>query len=193
MLELEEDTLKDRREKLCLRFAENCTKDAKFSKWFKTGIKTRTRILYSEPEAKTRRYRNSAIPYLTRLLNSRSWLKNPLWRVIQKYVSCWIMRFKLNSICALLLYFYFVKFLKFVFLPLVLFNKPYYYHYYRAYGLFWAWQYSLCCIFRSPWVDKIAPRLWVGGAGMHLCKTFLENSYWNIRWRHTGNTCREIR
>ena len=72
LLELEEDTLKDRREKLCLRFAENCTKDAKFSKWFKTGIKTRTRILYSEPEAKTRRYRNSAIPYLTRLLNSRS-------------------------------------------------------------------------------------------------------------------------
>ena len=62
LLELEEDTLKDRREKLCLRFAENCTKDAKFSKWFKTGIKTRTRILYSEPEAKTRRYRNSAIP-----------------------------------------------------------------------------------------------------------------------------------
>ena len=70
--ELEELTLTDRRDKLCLRFAETCTKNEKCSMWFKTGIKTKTRILYTEPEAKTRRYRNSAIPHLTRLLNSRS-------------------------------------------------------------------------------------------------------------------------
>ena len=69
--EMDEQTLQSRRVKLSLRFAEACLKDTKFRDWFKIGVSTRSGIIYQEPEAKTGRYRNSAIPYLTRLLNSR--------------------------------------------------------------------------------------------------------------------------
>ena len=70
--EIEEDSLKERRNKLCTNLAEKCLKDPKFAKWFKDGIKTRNTVHFVEPEAKTKRYRKSAIPHLTRLLNSRS-------------------------------------------------------------------------------------------------------------------------
>ena len=69
--EEEEDTLEVRREKLCMNFAESCLKDEKFSNWFSKGVCTRKKTNFIEPDAKTKRYRNSAIPYLTRLLNSR--------------------------------------------------------------------------------------------------------------------------
>ena len=68
--EISQDTLKSRRDKLCLNFAESCIKDSKFSSWFQEGIETRSGHYFAEPEAKTRRYRNSAIPHLTRLLNN---------------------------------------------------------------------------------------------------------------------------
>ena len=69
--EIEEDNLETRRENLCLKFAEACLKHDKFSNWFEEGISTRNKTNFVEPEAKTKRYKNSAIPYLTRLLNNR--------------------------------------------------------------------------------------------------------------------------
>ena len=68
--EINVDTLKTRRDKLCLNFAESCIKDTKFCSWFPKGIETRSGHHFAEPEAKTQRYRNSAVPYLTRSLNS---------------------------------------------------------------------------------------------------------------------------
>ena len=67
--QLEEQTLEERRTRLCLTFAQNCLKTEKFSSWFPKGIKTRNGTHFCEEEALTKRYRNSAIPHLTRLLN----------------------------------------------------------------------------------------------------------------------------
>ena len=67
----EAETLERRRDKLCLNFAEACLKNDKFSKWFPKGVVTRNKTSYQEPEAKTKRYKKSAIPHLVRLLNSR--------------------------------------------------------------------------------------------------------------------------
>ena len=67
---LELDNLDSRREQICLKFARECLKSKKFSSWFSKGLKTRSGVqYYSETETKTKRYRNSPIPYLTRLLN----------------------------------------------------------------------------------------------------------------------------
>ena len=66
-----EESLNNRRDDLSLRFAQACLKNNKFRTWFQEGLSTRSGMLFREPQAKTRRYRNSAIPYLTRLLNSR--------------------------------------------------------------------------------------------------------------------------
>ena len=60
---MDEQTLKLRSAKLSLRFAAACLKDTKFRDWFKMCVSTRSGIIYKEPEAKTGRYRNSAIPY----------------------------------------------------------------------------------------------------------------------------------
>ena len=40
--------------------------------WFKDGIKTRSGSYFSEIETKTKRFFNSSIPYLTRLLNKNN-------------------------------------------------------------------------------------------------------------------------
>ena len=66
------DTLQQRRGKLCLNFAENCLKNEKFRHWFPTGVGTRSGTHYFDTEAKTGRFKNSAIPYLTRLLNNKT-------------------------------------------------------------------------------------------------------------------------
>ena len=62
----DEDTLEIRHEKLCLKFAESCIKDEHFSDWFFQGFSTKNKI-----KARTGKYEKSAIPYLTRLLNSK--------------------------------------------------------------------------------------------------------------------------
>ena len=68
--QIEEQTLSSRRETLCLSFAQKCLKTEKFSTWFTKGMETRSGACYfTETEAKTKRLHNSAIPYLTRLLN----------------------------------------------------------------------------------------------------------------------------
>ena len=62
--EIQLDSLLDRRDTLCLGL-----KSEKFNKWFPQGVGTRSGAHFLEPVTKTKRYRNSAIPHLTRLLN----------------------------------------------------------------------------------------------------------------------------
>ena len=68
------DSLNDRREKLCLKFAKRCLKNEKVKNLFplnitKNQIKTRGRKKYLEKKINTERYRKSAIPYMKDLLN----------------------------------------------------------------------------------------------------------------------------
>ena len=64
-----EISLDKRRDQLALKFAKGCLKSEKFNSWFPTGIQTRNGTHFYEPESKTKRLKNSAIPYMTRLLN----------------------------------------------------------------------------------------------------------------------------
>ena len=66
------ETLEDRRNKLCLKFAKKAEKDIKHSKWFKLRPKTLTRVenpKYWNAMARTDRLKTSPIPYFTDLLN----------------------------------------------------------------------------------------------------------------------------
>ena len=69
---LEMETLEDRRLKLCENFAHKTVENPKFSSWFQVGgPKTRSnKTRYCVPEANTKRFRRSPIPYLTDLLNT---------------------------------------------------------------------------------------------------------------------------
>ena len=69
MIEIEESSLKERRDNLSLKFAQKCLKNNKFCTWFPPGVSTRGGSHFFETEVKTKRLRNSAIPYMTRLLN----------------------------------------------------------------------------------------------------------------------------
>ena len=65
--------LSDRREKLCLKFAKNCAKNELTRDLFKLnpngGAVSRNREKYLVTMANTDRLRDSAVPYLHRLLN----------------------------------------------------------------------------------------------------------------------------
>ena len=67
------ESLDIRREQMCLVFAKKCEKQPKLKHWFKLNhkaIDTRGTITkYCEVTANRRRYENSAISYLTHLLN----------------------------------------------------------------------------------------------------------------------------
>ena len=66
------DTLISRREKLCLRFALKCVKTESTADMFplnKSVVNTRHREKYFVHQAKTKRLRKSAIPYMQQLLN----------------------------------------------------------------------------------------------------------------------------
>ena len=64
-----ESTLNERRDFLSLKFAKKCLKTNFFSNWFQRGMATRNNKYFSEPQARTKRYNNSPIPYMIRLLN----------------------------------------------------------------------------------------------------------------------------
>ena len=70
---LETATLESRRRDLALNFALKCIKSEQHKHFFKqrTSLYYKLRIIksFKEPFCKTERYRNSPIPYLTRLLN----------------------------------------------------------------------------------------------------------------------------
>ena len=77
---LEMDTLEERRKSLCLKFALKASVHPTFKTWFKEvnqpsrprrGINSIT-DKYEEPYARTDRFEDSAIPYLTRLLNEHN-------------------------------------------------------------------------------------------------------------------------
>ena len=67
------ETLKERREKLCIKFAQKCTENEKLKNWFPLrkvkGMKTRKQEKFKIFKASSKRYKNSAIPFMRRLLN----------------------------------------------------------------------------------------------------------------------------
>ena len=69
LVEAEESTLNTRRDILSLDFAKKRLKSTKFNSWFVKGMNTRNGSYFSEPNARTNIYRNSPIPFMTRLLN----------------------------------------------------------------------------------------------------------------------------
>ena len=75
LLSLSQDTLHSRRLKLCSNFAIKCTKHSRHSDLFKPNPRytnnPRKKHKFIQPMAKTTRYYKSAVPFLTRLLNSK--------------------------------------------------------------------------------------------------------------------------
>ena len=71
------DTLEIRRTKLCLGFAKKAAKHTKHSHWFAKRNDQRipntrnVKLNFSEPTCRLERFRNSPIPYLTRILNEQ--------------------------------------------------------------------------------------------------------------------------
>ena len=67
-------TLEDRRKELCYKFALKASEHKKHTHWFqKQDIKRLTRsnkLTYTQPFCRTEKYKKSAIPYLTDLLNT---------------------------------------------------------------------------------------------------------------------------
>ena len=79
--ELNLDTLNDRRKKLCLKFAKKSLQNEKVKSMFslsksKHHMKMRKQQKFHEKTSKTSRYNNSAIPYMTRILNEENEVKN---------------------------------------------------------------------------------------------------------------------
>ena len=72
LTDIEESSLAESRYELSLSFAKKCLKSEKFCSWFPSGVGTRGGCHFFEPETKTNRLRNSAIPYMTRLLNKNN-------------------------------------------------------------------------------------------------------------------------
>ena len=72
LAQMEMESLEERRHNLCANFAIKTLKNPKFSNWFEIGgPSTRSNITrYCVPEANTKRFRKSPIPYLTDILNS---------------------------------------------------------------------------------------------------------------------------
>ena len=70
------EKLELRREQICLKFAQKCTKSTKnehmFPKDIYNGAELRTKEPYEVPFALKERFKKSAIPYMARLLNSKS-------------------------------------------------------------------------------------------------------------------------
>ena len=86
------DSLDERRRQLCIKFAKNCMKNEKLNGMFKKKkdlhqMKKRYRKEYEERMSKTMRYKRSAIPYLTNLLNTEKeeqrqiLMSNPMYPV----------------------------------------------------------------------------------------------------------------
>ena len=78
---LEMETLKDRREYLCLNFALKCTKNKKVKDMFPLTtkiheMKTRNPENYHVNHANTERLRKSLVPYMQRLLNEHESRQN---------------------------------------------------------------------------------------------------------------------
>ena len=68
-------TLKDRRKKICTDFASNLESNPQCQEWLpltqSTHYSLRKRAKYQQFKCKTKRFQNSALPYLIRLLNEK--------------------------------------------------------------------------------------------------------------------------
>ena len=75
--------LSERREKMCLKFAKNCTKNDLTSDLFPLnptdGLGTRSKEKYRVFHANTDRLKDSAVPYLQRLLNAECFMYVNIW------------------------------------------------------------------------------------------------------------------
>ena len=81
------DTLEKRREKLCLRFAQNLLKSEKVKTFFplnktKHCMKKRKQQRYQTKKQNINRYKKSALPYMRKLLNKENERKN---EVLKKF------------------------------------------------------------------------------------------------------------
>ena len=84
-------SLEDRREQLSLRFVKKSLKNATFTKLFplknpKHVMSVRNPLKYMINKANTERYKNSAIPYLQRLLNREHLKRKADFKDLQKHV-----------------------------------------------------------------------------------------------------------
>ena len=79
---LDIETLKERRESICLKFGLKSRKNPNFKNWFKdnpgavNGLKTRNVVNFRPVWTRTRRYGKSPLPYLTELMNNHYHAKN---------------------------------------------------------------------------------------------------------------------
>ena len=77
------DTLENRRDFLCLKFAKNCLTNEKMKKLFPLNktehhMKKRKVFKFQQKKIKTKRWNRSALPYMTRLLNNENQRKNKI-------------------------------------------------------------------------------------------------------------------
>jgi hypothetical protein len=77
------DTLENRRESLCLKFTKNCLKNEKMKSLFpinKTShpMKTRKQRMFHTKKNNTKRWKKSALPYMTKLMNDENEKKNEI-------------------------------------------------------------------------------------------------------------------
>ena len=84
-------SLRDRREELCLRFAKSCLKIEKFQKYFPMNSKlhtmpTRYCEKYALGKKLSERYARSALPSMIRLLNDHDKKKNEVTKLISNFV-----------------------------------------------------------------------------------------------------------
>ena len=67
------ETLDNRRNKLCLKFAKKCEKHEKFKHWFKlnnNNVNTRSeKLKYCQVQARLTRFEKSPISFITNMLN----------------------------------------------------------------------------------------------------------------------------
>ena len=81
-------SLKDRREDLCLRFAKNCLKIEKFKKLFPLNkrehcMSVRNSEKFLIEKYGSVRYRDSALPFMKRLLNKHQLEKKELAKALE--------------------------------------------------------------------------------------------------------------
>ena len=79
-------SLEKRREELCLKFAKKCLSNEKVKNFFpikniKHNMKLRKNEKYFTRIARTKRLKNSAIPYMTNLLNKDNERKETLLKI----------------------------------------------------------------------------------------------------------------
>ena len=80
-------SLKDRREELCLKFAKSCLKIEKFRKCFPLKKKDHSMLMrcsekFAIEKYGSVRYKDSALPYMKRLLNKYQFEKDKLFKVL---------------------------------------------------------------------------------------------------------------